>query len=736
MGERTICNPGTLGMDGIHATSRVSREGGAWRNQLVTWTFILPTACMGAQTMVEPTNVNPRLRRSLLKAAEIAVRAGPSDSERKRLGRRPPPTNRQWYSAKLPISSFARRKTPHVMNAVANTRDFPSGFVDTCKVHLWHIRSDAKTDGVIHRVAPGFGHALLSPMVAHAFEALRVGAAVWDHDVYWMPLHTRPALDSFEQEHGRDEERRKYNGRMFARVLAEKRAIRGDHAGLSDLFAPILARGKIVGILVCGPFARQRNGALGEGTSADGNAARIHIVVPDATTWAAAPWHHGPMRNVMGVMGVAVLLSACSSSEDASPLETADGAGGAGDLGGGGAAVDSGASAGGTKATGGTTGSGGSQAAGGTQDAGGSGGSTPAPDAMVLACADVVAGSGWQRITPPGDLGDTQAIALDPLNVGTLYVQMHKGGNGAHSPTDGIYKSSDCGSTWKVLPPGRNATDVAEAGKVVNIHSGSIVSIIVDPVEPGVMYTASNYGPSGIYKSVDGGVDWDQLIPTDLQQYMQYGGWFNALSVDPTDRLHLVGATHTGCTGTYAPNCLAETRDGGKTWRLVPAPASGNEQCGAYIHNANTMMYASGQNGAYVTTDDLPTSSAPTWTKVSQGANGADTGLLAYHASNGKYYLGSDYGVLEGSADFVTWTLDTNSPRPVPFVVGTGINLFASSRSAMYSTAKETTPKAWSTLPASGTPPTVAGRWLVYEETHHLLYSSSWGDGLYRLATP
>jgi hypothetical protein len=36
---------------------------------------------------------------------------------------------------------------------------------------------------------------------------------------------------------------------------------------------------------------------------------------------------------------------------------------------------------------------------------------------------------------------------------------------------------------------------------------------------------------------------------------------------------------------------VAETRDGGKTWRLLPAPESGNEQCGVYIHDATTMMY-------------------------------------------------------------------------------------------------------------------------------------------------
>ena len=52
-----------------------------------------------------------------------------------------------------------------------------------------------------------------------------------------------------------------------------------------------------------------------------------------------------------------------------------------------------------------------------------------------------------------------------------------------------------------------------DAGHVINIHSGSLVSLIVDPVERGVMYTASNYGPAGIYKSTNGGVDWDQLVP-------------------------------------------------------------------------------------------------------------------------------------------------------------------------------------------------------------------------------
>jgi hypothetical protein len=400
-------------------------------------------------------------------------------------------------------------------------------------------------------------------------------------------------------------------------------------------------------------------------------------------------------------------------------------------------------------------GSSGSHSAGGTDAGRTEAGATdaaviqPAPDAQILACDEVKQGSGWQEVTPPGDLGDVSLITLDPLQVGTIYVQMHKGGNGMHYPTDGLYKSSNCGSTWNKVPPGRNASDQPNAdGKVINIHSGSLVSLIADPVEEGLMYTATNYGPCGLWKSTNGGVDWDNVIPANLVQYLGCGGWFNALSVDPTDRKHLVGATHNGCMGAYAPNCLPETRDGGATWRLIPAPVSGSEQCGPYIHNATTMIYASGQNGVWVTADDAPNNDKPTWTKIAQGANGGDTGLFAYRASNGKYYVGSDYGVLEGSADFLTWTLDTNSPRPIAFITGTGVNMFASSRSPDIYTSKETNPNAWSKLQAGGTPPDMAGRWLAYDAQHKLFYSSMWGNGgggpngtpgsggLFRLPTP
>ena len=47
------------------------------------------------------------------------------------------------------------------------------------------MRRDEASEAMIHQVAPGFGHALLAPMVAHVFQELRISAAVWEHGVYF-----------------------------------------------------------------------------------------------------------------------------------------------------------------------------------------------------------------------------------------------------------------------------------------------------------------------------------------------------------------------------------------------------------------------------------------------------------------------------------------------------------------------------------------------------------------------
>ena len=109
-------------------------------------------------------------------------------------------------------------------------------------------------------------------------------------------------------------------------------------------------------------------------------------------------------------------------------------------------------------AHGGTSGN--TVAAGSSGAANSTGGATP----VVLPCRSLPASPSptWERITPPGDVGDSQCVRVHPSEAGTVFVMMHKGGNGAHYPTDGLYKSKDCGATWSsLINTGTNGDTVA-----------------------------------------------------------------------------------------------------------------------------------------------------------------------------------------------------------------------------------------------------------------------------------
>jgi photosystem II stability/assembly factor-like uncharacterized protein len=368
----------------------------------------------------------------------------------------------------------------------------------------------------------------------------------------------------------------------------------------------------------------------------------------------------------------------------------------------------------------------------GAADSGAETGGAEPDDGSILPCPALDPKAGWQQITPPGDLGDSIVVQLHPHSPGTVYVNMHKGGNGNHSPTDGFYVSQDCGTTWSRIPQGRNSSDPG-----TNIYSGSLQGLNIDPTNPNVMYTVSNYGPGGVWKSLNGGIDWDQIVPDDVTQYLGNpnipGPWFNALTMDPTNPQHLVGATHTGCMGPYAPNCLAETTDGGNTWKLVLAPdAGGNEANGMVILDATTMLYGTPQGGLFLTKDG-----GSSWSKVASGVSGAFAGFGAYRALDGTYYLSSDYGVLH-SPDFSSWALVPGSGM-ARALVGTGSQIIVSRYfSFTYSSAPESDASTWTDMSTNGGPATAdnGGVYLRYDEAHRVLYSSNYDVGLWRLVLP
>jgi len=112
--------------------------------------------------------------------------------------------------------------------------------------------------------------AFLAPAIANIFEELHLSAALREGGPWrtsaggWRAIHVEDRnLSSFEIEHGVEAARAKYDLRCMNRAHRLGTIVRGEHAGLSDLFVPVMVGGHSVAVLATGPFATARS------TSAD-----------------------------------------------------------------------------------------------------------------------------------------------------------------------------------------------------------------------------------------------------------------------------------------------------------------------------------------------------------------------------------------------------------------------------------------------------------------------------------
>jgi hypothetical protein len=365
-----------------------------------------------------------------------------------------------------------------------------------------------------------------------------------------------------------------------------------------------------------------------------------------------------------------------------------------------------------------------------------------AGDVSIGSCSNLPASGTWQSIGPSG-VNCTDAIALDPFEDGTIWVAADSQ-CGSPGGVGGIYKSTDCGSTWSHVDVGNNGPA---------LDSSRIWSVALDYAVPGVMYSIAAYGALGLWKSTDGGVDWQQLMPPggDVASVISDGGdppraWIAAISMDPTNHLHLVAMAHANCTGQWAPTCMAETTDGGDTWSFISTGQflpSWGEQTGPYVINATTMVFADQFSGLWLTTDD-----GMSWTNVAppgqEGAAGGEYTHRPIWQSNGTYYLpafnqdgqGGPGGLLS-STDGTSWSSVANSipsTNAVGFAFGNGQLYLSSYTGNTYGTAPATDPANWTPLPS---PPAAEGSsFLEYDTAHDILYSSNWTGGLWRMVTP
>ena len=113
-------------------------------------------------------------------------------------------------------------------------------------------------------------------------------------------------------------------------------------------------------------------------------------------------------------------------------------------------------------------------------------------------------GESWFSIFDSLNVLTIGDIAIDPIDADIIYVGTGEA-NGGHNnfPGGGVFKSTDAGSTWNFL----GLTNTTSIGR-----------IIVHPTDTDILYLAavgSYFSPNperGIYKSTDGGNSWSQSL--------------------------------------------------------------------------------------------------------------------------------------------------------------------------------------------------------------------------------
>jgi photosystem II stability/assembly factor-like uncharacterized protein len=201
---------------------------------------------------------------------------------------------------------------------------------------------------------------------------------------------------------------------------------------------------------------------------------------------------------------------------------------------------------------------------------------------------------------PSLDIGEPQAIAIDPNNTNTVYVGSSNFTNSSNSTT-GILKTTDGGGSWIVLGSGFPASN---NGNALIFRGRDVWGVAVDPANSNQVYAASNIG---LWTSTDGGNNWThgtngtgvaQSLVVDASSPAANRVLFAGIQGQGIDRSNDGGATWTQVLNSSTPAVAAALAT---HVAPPPAPAPGIGKVIVALAPPATPPNAAGVQVIYVT---------------------------------------------------------------------------------------------------------------------------------------
>ncbi len=243
----------------------------------------------------------------------------------------------------------------------------------------------------------------------------------------------------------------------------------------------------------------------------------------------------------------------------------------------------------------------------------------------------------WIERGPSNISGRTRGIIVDPTDAthNTWF---------AGSVGGGVWKTANAGQTWTEMTP-----------EIANLATSTLA---MSAANPDVIYAGTGEGfgnvdqidGSGIWKSADHGVTWNQLTATaenpDFQNIMR-------LIVDPANENIVLAATAPGynTSGTRPTSKIFRSTNGGTDWTQVyESPSSTIEQLFANPLSFNTLYAVINSVGVIKSVDG-----GLTWKDASKGIAGVNRMEAAVSPVDTSNLFISGEGGATGSTLFVSF---------------------------------------------------------------------------------